>query len=59
MAEPGVPGRLRWAVELLEVAPDDQLLEIGPGPGVSVALVCERLTGGRFYKAFAVDVNLF
>lgn len=47
MAEPGVPGRLRWAVELLEVAPDDQLLEIGPGPGVSVALVCERLTGGR------------
>ena len=47
MAEPNVPGRLRWAVQLLDVAPDDQILEIGPGPGVSVALVCERLTGGR------------
>ena len=47
MAERKVPGRLRWAVQLLDVAPDDQILEIGPGPGVSVALVCERLAGGR------------
>ena len=36
MAEPNVPGRLRWAVQLLDVAPDDQILEIGPGPGVFV-----------------------
>lgn len=43
----GVPERLRWAVELLDLSPDDEVLEIGCGPGVAVALVCERLVGGR------------
>lgn len=42
-----MPERLRWAVELLELSPDDEVLEIGCGPGVAVALVCERLQGGR------------
>ncbi|AVT38943.1 cyclopropane-fatty-acyl-phospholipid synthase family protein [Plantactinospora sp. BB1] len=42
-----VPERLRWAVELLRVAPDDQILEIGCGNGVAVSLVCDRLVGGR------------
>jgi SAM-dependent methyltransferase len=42
-----VPERVRWAVEQLDPGPDEQLLEIGCGPGVAVALTCERLTGGR------------
>jgi SAM-dependent methyltransferase len=47
MADPRVPARLQWAVRLLEVAPDDQVLEIGSGPGVSVPLICGQLTSGR------------
>jgi SAM-dependent methyltransferase len=42
-----VPERIRWAVERLDPGPDEQLLEIGCGPGVAVALICERLAGGR------------
>jgi cyclopropane fatty-acyl-phospholipid synthase-like methyltransferase len=34
-------------VERLSPGPDDQLLEIGCGPGVAVTLLCERLVGGR------------
>jgi SAM-dependent methyltransferase len=47
MVHPRVPERLRWAVQLLDVSPNDEILEIGPGPGVSVSLVCERLAAGR------------
>jgi SAM-dependent methyltransferase len=42
-----VPERISWAVRTLAPAPDDHLLEIGCGPGVAVAVVCEALTGGR------------
>jgi SAM-dependent methyltransferase len=42
-----VPERVRWAVEQLDPGPDEQLLEIGCGPGVAVGLICERLAGGR------------
>jgi SAM-dependent methyltransferase len=42
-----VPERIRWAVQVLAPAAGDHLLEIGCGPGVAVAAICRRLTGGR------------
>jgi SAM-dependent methyltransferase len=42
-----VPERIRWAVRTMAPGPDDQLLEIGCGPGVAVAHVCQRLAGGQ------------
>jgi SAM-dependent methyltransferase len=42
-----VPERIAWAVELLDVAPADRILELGCGPGVAVSLICERLDGGH------------
>ena len=47
MATADVPERIRWAVQVLDAAGDDHLLEIGCGPGVAVAAICQRLTGGR------------
>jgi SAM-dependent methyltransferase len=47
-----VPERIRWAVRTMAPGPDDQLLEIGCGPGVAVADVCQRLAGGQI---LAVD----
>jgi cyclopropane fatty-acyl-phospholipid synthase-like methyltransferase len=41
-----LPERLRWAARVLDVAPGDQILEIGCGPGVAVSLVCGQLVGG-------------
>lgn len=40
------PERIAWAVEMLGVAPDDRLLEIGCGAGHAVALICARLGTG-------------
>lgn len=39
--------RNRWAVDLLDVRPTDQVLEIGFGPGVALAELAERATAGR------------
>jgi ubiquinone/menaquinone biosynthesis C-methylase UbiE len=36
----------RWVVDLLDVQPDDRVLDVGCGPGVTVALIAERATAG-------------
>jgi ubiquinone/menaquinone biosynthesis C-methylase UbiE len=41
-----VPDRLRWAVTLLNVLPNQHLLEIGCGHGTAVAQICDLLTTG-------------
>jgi len=38
--------RNRWLVGLMEIAPDDRVLEIGCGPGVALAAAAERLETG-------------
>ena len=46
-----VPERIRWTVDLLDVGPQDQVLEIGCGAGHAVALVAERLRRGGMITA--------
>ena len=38
--------RNRWAVDLLDVQPDDRVLELGCGPGVAVAALAQRASNG-------------
>jgi cyclopropane fatty-acyl-phospholipid synthase-like methyltransferase len=39
--------RNRWTVDLLEIAPDDRVLEFGCGPGLALAEAAARATRGR------------
>ena len=52
MALQTIPPRLRWAVDLMDVQPTDQVLEIGCGPGAGAELICAKLESG---KLFAID----
>lgn len=52
MALQTIPPRLRWAVDLMDVQPADQVLEIGCGAGAGAELICARLQTG---KLFAID----
>jgi trans-aconitate methyltransferase len=47
-----IPERIRWAVDLMDVGPSDNILEIGCGPGHGAELICHRLETG---KLFAID----
>jgi SAM-dependent methyltransferase len=38
--------RNRWAVQLLDVQPTDRVIELGCGPGVAIAALATRATGG-------------
>jgi trans-aconitate methyltransferase len=38
--------RNRWTVDLLEIERDDRVLELGPGPGVTLGLILERVPEG-------------
>ena len=42
-----IPERYRWAADLLDVRPDDNILEIGCGYGHIIGLVCKRLINGH------------
>ena len=39
--------RNRWTVDLIAPARDARVLEIGCGPGLALAALCDRVTIGR------------
>ena len=48
-----IPARIRWAVDFMDVQPNDHVLEIGCGNGAAADLICRRLEGKG--KMFAID----
>jgi cyclopropane fatty-acyl-phospholipid synthase-like methyltransferase len=53
MAVQTIPARIRWAVDFMDVQPNDHVLEIGCGTGAAADLICRRLEGKG--KMFAID----
>ncbi|HEU5241133.1 MAG TPA: methyltransferase domain-containing protein [Ornithinibacter sp.] len=41
------PVRVRWAVDVLDLRPDDRVLEVGGGTAASARLVLDRIPSGR------------
>ena len=39
--------RVTWTAGLLDIAPNDRVLEIGVGPGIGIASIAQHLTTGR------------
>ena len=38
--------RNQWTLDLLRLKSTDRVLELGPGPGVTLGLICEQITSG-------------
>lgn len=47
------PARIKWALELLDVQPNDSVLEIGCGSGIAAQRILEKLSGKGWY--YGVD----
>lgn len=45
---PSIPERLLWATELLNIKPNQNILEIGCGVGILAECIAEKLTTGKF-----------
>lgn len=39
--------RIKWAIELLDVQPNDNILEVGFGPGVAIKLMSKKIKTGK------------
>ncbi|MBN2041347.1 MAG: methyltransferase domain-containing protein [Spirochaetes bacterium] len=41
--------RIQWAISQMQLQSTDNILEIGFGPGISLAKICEKITSGYVY----------
>lgn len=42
-----IADRYRWALDIMDIAPSDRVLELGCGNGAMASLICGRLTTGH------------